>query len=143
MGKLTDGFPTIIYDELKGSGYYSGFVTEIEVQAPEVNGGGPIDLTTMRNTAWRTQAPKQLKGADRFTVKVDYDRNAYNVIGPQISGAGPMGLWRITWQDGSYATFYGFQDSFTPDPLVEGERPTATWVIIIDPTIVPVFYPAP
>jgi len=49
MVMLRDGFKTII--TITG---VSGTFEEIEVSPPELDAGGSIDQTTMRNTRWRT-----------------------------------------------------------------------------------------
>lgn len=117
--RLDDGFSTIItLANLPSVKLY-----EREVTPPGFKGGGPIETTTMRNTAWRTQAPKKLKTLDPVTSTVAF---ATEVI-PQVQGQiGVNQLVQITFPDGSRIEFFGWVEEFTLSAFTEGEQPTAT-----------------
>lgn len=121
--RLDDGFSTT-YElaNLPGVQLY-----EKEVTPPGIAAGGPIDTTTMRNTEWRTQRPKQLKSLTQMTVTVAYSTGAFDEIDAQV---GINQLITITFPDGSTRAFWGWIDEFQPGALVEGEQPTATMTII-------------
>lgn len=118
MSVLTDGFKTTI--SLTGAG-----VTffEKEVTPPDIDGGGPNDTTTMRNTTWRTKQPKKLKTLGKFSAKVAYDPAFYSTTVAQIN---VNQLITVTWPDGHSLSFWGWLNKFAPDPLKEGEQPTAS-----------------
>lgn len=122
MPNLIDGFKTVYTI----AGITAKF-DEISVQPPEMDSGGEIDQTSMRNTKWRTSAGKQLIKLGPMTAKVKYEPATY----PQIQAIlGVTKLITITWPDGATLAFYGFVDKFTPDELVEGTRPEASMTII-------------
>jgi hypothetical protein len=122
MPLLTDGFKTTY--TIAG---ISGKFEEISVQPPELDAGGEISQTTMRNTKWRTSTGKQLITMGQMTSKVAYEPAVY----PQIQAIlGQTKLITITWPDGATVAFYGSVDKFTPDELVEGTRPEASMTII-------------
>lgn len=116
---LEDGFSTIItLENIPTVKLY-----EKEVTPPGINGGGPIDTTTMRNTAWRTQAPKHLKSSTPISATVAYATDSYDEILAQIGVNQQM---TVTQPDGSTITIWGWLDEFTPGANTEGEQPTAT-----------------
>jgi len=115
---LVDGFKTLI--TITG---ITAVFEEIEISPPELDAGGAIEQTTMRNTRWRTNLGKQLATLGTFSVKVAYNVGAYS----QISGI--LGSNRhivITFPDTSTLSFYAVVNKFSPDALKEGERPEAT-----------------
>lgn len=121
--RLDDGFSTIItLANLPLVKLY-----EKEVTPPGYSAGGAIDTTTMRNTAYRTGAPKKLKSLSPVTATVAYATEALEQIWPQI---GVVQLITITFPDDSTLAFYGWIDEFTPGAHTEGEQPTASLTII-------------
>lgn len=121
--RLDDGFATLILvANLPSVKFY-----EKEVTPPGYSGGGAIDTTTMRNTAYRTAAPKQLKSLSPVTAVVAYATDCLDDVWAQI---GTNQLITITYPDGSTIAFYGWIDEFTPSNHTEGEQPTATLTII-------------
>ena len=125
--RLDDGFRTLI--TLANAPTVKIF--EKEVTPPGVSAGGPIDTTTMRNTAWRTQAPRQLKSMTQISATVAYATNGYDAIKAQV---GVNQLITVTWPDGATVAFYGWVDEFTPGAGTEGEQPTAS--LTIQPSMV-------
>lgn len=121
--RLDDGFATLILlANLPSVKFY-----EKEVTPPGYAGGGAIDTTTMRNTAYRTSAPKQLKNLTPVTAVVAYATDCLEDVWDEI---GVNQLITITYPDGSTIAFYGWLDEFTPSNHTEGEQPTATITII-------------
>lgn len=123
--RLDDGFATLI----TLANIPTVKIFEKEVTPPGISGGGPIDTTTMRNTAWRTQSPKQLKTLTAVSATVAYATEALDVIRAQINVNQEI---TIHYPDGSTDVFWGYLDEFTPSAHVEGEQPTAT--LSIQPT---------
>lgn len=106
---------------------------EKEVTPPGITQGGAIDTTTMRNTSWRTMAPKALRSLTAVSATVAYATVILEGGASSIyAQLGVNQLITINFPDGSALTFWGFLNEFTPGANVEGEQPTAT--ITIEPT---------
>lgn len=117
--RLTDGFATLI--NVAGMDFW-----EVDVQPPGIDGGEPIDTTTMHNTVWRTFAPRQLKTLTAARFRAAYNPDVYESIVDQINN---NQLVTITFPDAQVLTFYGYIKSFEPDGLEEGKMPTANMVL--------------
>lgn len=125
---LTDGFQTWIRFNLAPG----VLLKEREVQPPDVDGGGEIDTSTMRNSYWRTKQPKSLRTLGDMTVQASYDpltystvvskllnkNNTIQVLFPAIGGV-------VGGARSGTLTFWGWLDKFTPASLKEGEFPMA------------------
>lgn len=126
--RIDDGFPTLV--EFSESAVFGTLLWEKNVTPPGVQGGGSNETTTMRNTLWRTMAPKKLRTLSEMTVEMAYDPAVYDDF------ALADGLLQVNqeiilhWPDGSTLTFWGFVDEFTPNEVSEGEQPTADVTII-------------
>ena len=120
---LRDGYATLItIAAAPGVQLY-----ERETTPPALDGGGPIETTSMRTAAWRNKDPKTLKGLGDVMATVMYSTNAYNTISGIIN---TMTIITVRWPDGATLVFYGFVDKFTPSGHSEGNLPTANIVII-------------
>jgi hypothetical protein len=121
--RIDDGFKTTIgFASAPSVKFY-----EKEVTPPGISAGGAIDTTTMRNTAWRTMAPKKLKSLLEGGAVVAWDPAAYNDVLAMIA---QIQLITITFPDNSTLAFYGWLDEFVPGAHQEGQQPTATIKII-------------
>jgi hypothetical protein len=123
MGMLKDGFKTLI-------GFAADAtveIEEIEVTPFGVEGGGAINDATMRNTAYRTQAPKLLKTITNAGCVYAYDPACLTKILALIN---VNNLITITHPDNSTHKVWGWMNSFVPSAHTEGERPTADSEII-------------
>lgn len=118
MSILTEGHPTII----TFANYPSVAFEEKEVTPPGVDGGGANDTTTMRNTAWRTQAPKVLKTLSECSFTAAYDPAVYDTI---VSMVNENQLITVTFSDGQTVSFWGWLDTFVPARCTEGAQPEA------------------
>jgi hypothetical protein len=116
--RLDDGFSTII----TFANIPTIKIFEKEVTPPGITSGGPIDTTTMRNTAWRTMSPRQLKSLTGVSATVAFATDAIDAIMAQIA---VNQLVTVTFPDGSSIEFYGWLEEFTPGSFKEGEQPTA------------------
>lgn len=117
--RLDDGFSTTIELELVPTVK----LYEKEITPPNIAGGGPIETTTMRNIAWRTSAPKQLKQMGQITTTCAYATDSFPVLFAQI---GINQRMTVSFPDGSSLRLWGWLDEFTPSSFKEGEQPTAT-----------------
>ena len=128
MSRIDDGFATTIAFGDQGSGTGPGITFwEKEVTPPGMDSGGETDTTTMRNTLYRTKAPKKLITLTPMTLVVSYDAIFYDDILAMISD---IQLITITFPDTATLAFYGWLDKFMPGNIVEGEQPTATVTIV-------------
>lgn len=120
--RLDDGFATYItFASLPAVKLF-----EKEVNPPGMTGNGPIDTTTMRNTAWRTSAPKALKTMPAITATVAYATEVFPLLYAQVGINQPI---VVVFPDGASVSFWGWIEEFTPGANTEGEQPTATLTI--------------
>ena len=132
MAIMEDGFSTTISfssSELSSSGVLTLYMQEKEVTPPGVDGGEKIDVTTMRNTSWRTFAPRNLKTLMEAPINVAWDPGLYDEMNNMINDNQSI---TITLPDTATIVFWGFVKSFTPSAHVEGSQPMAS--VSIEPT---------
>ena len=123
MSRLDDGFATLItFPSAPTIKFY-----EKEVTPPGISGGGENDTTTMRNTAWRTKAPKRIKTLTEMSASVAYDPAVYDDV---VAILQENQLINVEFPDGSSVDFWGWLDEFTPNAAKEGEQPTANIKVI-------------
>ena len=130
MAIQTDGYQTTIsFSSAQiGSGVtMSNILKERELTPPGISGGGGKEVTTMRNTTWRTFQSKSLKTLMPFTILITYDTELYDQMMNMINDNQEL---TITFPDSSELVFWGFVDEFVPSGQIEGGQPTATVTII-------------
>lgn len=120
--RIDDGFSTLI---TLGAG--NAHFWEKTVTPPGVEAGGGINVTTMHNTAWRTQKPKKLKSLTDSSFTAAYDAEVLTAILAEI---GVNQAITITFPDGEEVLFYGWLDSFILGEHTEGEQPEAQATVI-------------
>lgn len=125
MPYLTDGHSTTITFAADGTIE----LKEISVTPPGVDGGGAIDITTMDNTTWRTKAAKSLADITDGSFTAAYDPVVYSDIVTNLINKN--GSITVNFSDGSNVVFKGYLNTFTPNEVSEGERPTAACTIVI------------
>ena len=123
MARIDDGFATLIEFDADSDVQ----MWEKEVTPPGVSGGGENDTSTMRNTTWRTKAPKDLISLSEASLSVAYDPAVFDEIVLMVN---VNQLITITFPDSSTLAFWGWIDEFSPGALSEGEQPTADVTII-------------
>jgi len=123
MPHLEDGFSTTI--SIGGSG-----VTfwEVSVTPPGIDGGEPIDQTTMHNATFMTFAPQSLFTLTAASAEGAYDPAIYPAI---LSVINVESLITVNFPDTSTYAFWGFMKSFAPGALTKGAQPRATFTIAI------------
>jgi hypothetical protein len=95
---------------------------EKSVTPPGVDGGGPIEVATMRNSSLRTRAPKHLVTVTEMTMVCAFHPEVYDefyAIMQQIQAT------IITFPNGTAMTIFGWVDKFMPAEFTEGNMPTA------------------
>lgn len=121
---LEDGYQTLIEFSLNGSVK----LKEKTVTPPELDGGGGIETTTMRNEKRRTKAPKALYDVGNISLTVQYDPALYEDIKAMINKRQTI---TITFPDGDTLPLPGaWINKFSPSALSEGDFPTADIEII-------------
>lgn len=96
---------------------------EKQVKPPGVDGGDPVNTSTMHNVTYSTTAPRTLKTLTAGATTVAYDPAVLTQIVALINVRTTITL---TFPDGSTWAFYGFLKSFEPNELQEGNQPEAT-----------------
>jgi hypothetical protein len=116
--RIDDGFSTTVDLAANPSVHF----WEKTVTPPGVEGGGANDTSTMRNTAWRTKAPKKLKTLSDGKMTVAYDPEIYDDVLAMVQ---VNQLITVNFADGDTLAFWGWIDSFVPGAAEEGSQPTA------------------
>lgn len=121
--RIDDGFSTIYtFSDKPSIAFY-----ERETTPPGVEGGGANDTTNMRNTEWRTRAPKKLKTLSDAGTTVMWKSEAYDDVVDMVN---VNQLITLTFPDLSTLAFWGWLDVFKPNGHKEGEVATAMVTII-------------
>lgn len=128
MAFINDGFRTLIAP-VGGDPDLTLWIKEKEVTPPGMDGMPAVDITTMRNIAWRTANPRYLVTLTEFTFLAAYDPIYYQELWAIIN---VNKLWGIQFPDGSGIRFWGWLQKIIPGVLKEGEQPTA--VITMTPS---------
>ncbi len=126
---LSDGFSTVV--DLEGSPAIRIYARD--TTPPGFSAGGPIDTTTMRNTAWRTSIARKLKTFSATHVVVAVATEVISLIKDKI---GINQLMRITFPDGFRIGFWGWVDEFSLGAISEGNKSLAS--LVIQPSMVDV-----
>lgn len=99
---------------------------EITVTPPGVDGGEPIDATTMLNNVWRTMCVRQLKSATSMTGTAAYDPQ---VLPQLVALVNVVTSITIHMPDGSKWLIWGALTNFEIQEHAEGTLPIANWTI--------------
>jgi hypothetical protein len=120
--RLRDGFSTTITLTGAGTTFW-----EKTVQPPGIDGGEPIDTTTMRNEHLRTKWPRSLYDVTPMELNVAYDPTVYNTIKSEVNKNQEM---VTTLPDDTTITWWGYLKTFTPEALEEGKEPAARITLV-------------
>lgn len=127
--KMDDGFQSFITFE----GLPQLNIWEKDVGVPGIDGGDPIETTTMHNEVYRTMAPRSLVTLTPFQVVAAYDPCAYDDL---IAIVNIEKTVTVTFGDTSTLAFYGYLQTVEFAQMVEGEQPEVTLTIVptnVDP----------
>ena len=130
MAIMEDGYQTTIAftsSLLSSASVLTLVMQEKEVTIPGVDGGEAIDVTTMRNSTWRTFAARSLKTLLAGGISVAWDPALYDEMVAMINDNQEI---TITLPDTATFEFWGHIKSFTPASHVEGTQPMADVEII-------------
>ncbi len=100
---------------------------ERTVKPPGIDGGDPVDRTTMHNLTWRTMASRALRTLTNSSVTAGYDPKVFDSIVAIINVEQEI---TVHFPDGSILIFYGYLKSFEPNEHSEGALPEATIEIV-------------
>lgn len=126
MSIMNDGFSTRIRFNLF-PGLLPLRAKEKTVKPPGLDGGGPNDTSTMRNTRWRTFQPKSLITLTNMDATIAWDNLLYNTLPRNMN---TNGIIQVRFPDAFAVEFYGYLDKFMPNPMKEGEQPTAELTVV-------------
>lgn len=98
------------------------------VGLPGINGGEPINISTMHNTTWHTMVARALKTLTPFTLACFYDPDCYNQINAILND--DSGSITIHFPDGSTLAFWGYVQKAEFGALQEGTPPEITLTIV-------------
>lgn len=101
---------------------------EKTVKPSGLDGGDPIDTTTMHNNVVRTKAPRALVESTDLTIKATYNPVAVGSIRAILNKETTV---TTRWWDGSTFAQYGFLRTFEPDDVAEDGNPEATITVSI------------
>lgn len=121
MSIITDGKGTTLAFGTSGLS-----VTKVRIKPPAVKSGGPIELTSLENTAWRTRAPKSLKDLDGVEFEGFYDPSTL-----LNSAVGTNEQITVTYPSGASHVFWGYLDEYEVGDIQEGERVMVTGRIVV------------
>lgn len=93
---------------------------EKTVKAPGMDGGGPVDTTTMHNVTWRSFAPKSLITLTQFQVTGAYDPIVYSSLLNLINVKTTV---TVHFPNGGSLAFFGFITGVDMNALAEGTQP--------------------
>jgi len=131
--KLGDGYQTLMIFKVGTSPAVISFF-DMTIKPPGLDGGDPVQTSTMWNTKWHTMQPRVLVKATESTATAAYDPIVYQNILAVLSVEATI---TIKFPDDSTVCFYGYLAKFEPGELKEGEMPTATITVAVtntDPT---------
>jgi len=123
---LQDGYPTKIAFKTDPDICF----WEKTVTPPAVDGGDPIDLTTMHNSAWVTRGPQSLLDLGEFQVTALYDPNLYDLAAITAQLVNVNTEITIHFPDGSTLAFWGYLRSIEPGSHERGTAPEVTLTIV-------------
>lgn len=121
--RLDEGYQTLV--TLAASSTVAFW--EKTVTPPGIDGGDPVDTTTMHNVRWMGKNPQTLIEMTEFSMTAAYDPVLYTTM---LSLVNVKTTVTITFPDGSTLAFYGYLKSFAPDAIERGTQPEATITVI-------------
>lgn len=113
---------------------------EMEVQIPPIDGGDPIDTTTMRNVKYRTSDARKLVKLGETKHTCRYRAATYNDLLTLVNLPGSITIWLpdgTAVNNGSNISFFGHISNADFKAFKEGEPPEVEITIVCtmtDPT---------
>lgn len=126
MARLDDGYQTTVSFSSAPSGW-TVILSEKSVTPPGLDGGEANETTTMRNTTYRTFAPRNLITMTPMSFVGAYDDTVYSAA---LSLLNVLNQITVTFPDGKTLIFWGWLKEFTPNACEDGAQPTANITII-------------
>ena len=82
---------------------------EKSVKPPGIDGGEPVDQTTMHNSTWKTSRPRSLKTITPVTCRASYDPDIYDELTSIINTEDEI---TVKFADGSTIALWGYLQKF-------------------------------
>lgn len=121
--KMKDGYQALITFAVNPTVCF----WEKALKPPGIDGGEPIDQTTMFNLVWRTMASRVLRTLTPFSIKAAYDPALYT-YGLSLCNTETTITFRF--HNNATIAFYGYARNFDFDELKEGAQPEVTINIV-------------
>ncbi len=126
---MPNGFQTLIAFQLAPALAFF----EKAVTPPGMDGGEPIDITTMWNNRSRTKAPRALIEPTNASMRVGYDMAALDpgVVATTIEDLiNDNQMITVHYPDTSQYSFWGWLKTFIPGEMEDGVFPEADMEIV-------------
>jgi len=98
------------------------------IQPIGVDGGDPIDVTTLTNTLWVTKQPQALQEVPDFSFTCQYYPDDWNTIVSEVNSNQALS---ITLSDGKILSFWCYLRTFEPKEAGKGEEWQATGTVVV------------
>ena len=121
--RMDQGHATII----EFSGNTTIQLWEKTVKPMGIDGGEPINTTTMRNVTWETMIARSLMTMTPAELECAYDEAVYTAIIAMVNNNQQL---TVIFPSLRRITFWGYLRSFEPNPIVMQEQPTARVVVV-------------
>jgi hypothetical protein len=117
--------------ELMGTTFTIGTLTLNlkSIQPIGVDGGDPIDVTLLSNTAWVTKQPQTLKEVPDFTFTCQYFPDDLTKAIAQVNQNQALAITAIG--AGFSLNFWGYLRTWEPREAGKGEEATATGTVVV------------
>jgi len=125
-GKMPDGFPTTIAFAANAAIQF----WEVTTQPPGIDGGEPINNTTMLNILWRTMRARKLKTLTPIKVTAAYDPDAFNSATNLVTMINHEDSVTVHFPTNDTVAFYGYLQKAEPAEHKEGEMPLLTITVV-------------
>ncbi len=125
-GKLPDGYQTLIAFASNASIQF----WEVTTQPPGIDGGEPVNNTTMLNLAWRTMRARKLKTLTPIKVTAAYDPDAFNSGTNLVTMINKEDSVTVRFPSMDTVAFFGYLQKAEPVEHKEGEMPLLNLTIV-------------
>ena len=127
--KMDDGHSTVLIVE----GYEGVPFWEKTVKPPGMDGGDPIDTTTMHNQTWRTMVSRSLITMTPCNLTAAYDPKLWDTDDAldMVGLINSERIMTVRFPNCDSVGFYGYIQSMEPQDHSEGAQPEVNIVIAV------------
>lgn len=125
--KMPEGYPTTIAFAKNTALQF----WEVTTQPPGLDGGEPVNNTTMLNSVWRTMRARRLKTLTPIKVTAAYDPDVLDGSINKIQGLiNNEGSVTVIFPTTDSISFYGYLQKSEPAENKDGEMPLLTITVV-------------